>query len=195
MALDNFGGEAEPPARVPLPSSLQWVVVAAVALLLALAAFVGGWLVGKNAPRPSRGAYIQPIAAAPADWTEWKYPNAQENSGSSTGISSVGNSKVGALQTYELTTPDRYEQVLAHYANHLDLASINSLAGSGSGTGNRFTPNGMELYGYSDVASTRSGIQEKLITYRTSTYSVVIHVSRLDTEKQTRIVISYMPNP
>ena len=42
MDYDNYGGEAEPPPRVPLPSPLRWVIAAGLGLVFCAAAFVGG---------------------------------------------------------------------------------------------------------------------------------------------------------
>jgi hypothetical protein len=195
MAFDNFGGEAEPAPRVPLPSPLRWVIAAGLGLILCAAAFVGGWLTGRTAP--TTGGWIggMPAAPAPADWTTWTYPNATEKGQTTTGDTNFGNARVGSVQVAHLVTPDSFEQVMAHYAATLNQMSLGTPASPGNGTGVRYVTGGAEYFAFVDTPATRPGVKGRRVTYRTSKYALVIDVTRADAEKQTTIAVSYLPIP
>jgi hypothetical protein len=173
---------------------MRWVIAAAVGLILVVAAFVGGWVLGKYAPKTAGGPNGMVIAPAPADWTEWTYPGGKQTGSATGGGSSLGNVRVGPLHTAQVTTPDEFETVLAFYATKLAHPGIASPGGTESSGGIRGVATGNEVYAYASQSDTRPGVKAKAITYRTSNYDLVITVTRAGGEKETHILIAYMPH-
>jgi hypothetical protein len=75
------------------------------------------------------------------------------------------------------------------------LTGVITASGTGNTSGFRYLPTGAEVYDCSYTTASRAGMKIKLITYRTSVYDLVIHVSRADGEKQTHVIVSYTPHP
>jgi hypothetical protein len=166
-----------------------------VCLILVVAAFVGGWVVGRTASPNRTSAFGMPIAPAPPDWTHWQYPNSSNAGQIATGNTTLANVHVGEVAAAHLTTSDPFEQVLGHYAQLLGQPGITGPGVGQSMPGIRAVPGGQEVYGCSYLSLNSPGLKRKVINYRTSNYAVVIDVSRADADKQTHVVISYAPGP
>jgi hypothetical protein len=174
---------------------MRWVIVIGASLILVVAAFVGGWVLGKNAPTAVGGIIGTPVAPAPADGTAWKYPGGEEMTRMTSEKSASGTARAGPVHVTRLVTPDPFEQVLAHYATVLGQHGIGAQALGQGVAGARVASGGQEVFSCSHLATSRPGVKGRVIAYQTSTYALVIDVTRADADTHTHIVIAYTPHP